>query len=148
MLGKTNLEVSMKEARSYGDKGIKPRIIIKGEKFYLQSLHHRKPGKSSMDFYRKPYNVYFPYVRLKKFKGGMWGIYARTETKMPIKKGDCFNRKGRRYQMVFTRGLSRSLAKEKLAARRLDPRFMWAMKKVSDGTYAIGRTARKGKNNG
>lgn len=55
-----------------------------------------------------------------------------------------FNKRGRRYTYAIARGMTREKAEEKQAARRrLAPQFIWAINRVSDGTYGLGRAIRK-----
>lgn len=57
-----------------------------------------------------------------------------------------FNFNGRRYTYAITRGMTLSLAKEKLEQRRKHaPDYLWAINRVSDGTYGIGRAKRNKK---
>jgi len=57
--------------------------------------------------------------------------------------GKGFNYRGRRFTYAYLRGMSRKLAEEKLIERRrLAPQFIWAIKRVSDGTYGLGRAIR------
>jgi len=59
-------------------------------------------------------------------------------------KGFNFNR--RRYTYSVSRGMSLEFAKDRLAQRRsLAPDYLWAINRASDGTYGLGRAARKGK---
>lgn len=55
-----------------------------------------------------------------------------------------FSYRGRRYTFAIVGGMTRKLAEEKLTARkRLSTQFLWAIKRVSDGTYGLGRAIRK-----
>ena len=59
---------------------------------------------------------------------------------MASKLGEYFNFMGHRYYRAYFGGLSKSLAYEKMEARRrFAPQFLWAIKRESDGTWSLGR---------
>jgi len=74
-------------------------------------------------------------------------IYTNKEEKKEVmempKNQDYFNKNGRRFYIIRTFA-DIEFAQEKLAERKkLAPQFLWTMKRITDGSYAIGRCNRK-----